>query len=163
MANVYHHDTLTKDQNMSDKERLRFHQENSGPIMNELKTWLHAQINEKRVEPNSGMGKAISYMLRHWDELTLFLRVEKAPIDNNLCEQALKMIIRHRKNSLFYKTMNGAYIGDLFMSIIHTCNLNNVNPLDYLVILQKYCSDVLKNPHLWLPWNYKSMAASANI
>ena len=77
LANVYHHDKLAKDQNMSDKERLRFHQENSGPIMDELKTWLHAQINEKRVEPNSGMGKAILYMLRHWDELTLFLRVEK--------------------------------------------------------------------------------------
>ncbi len=163
LANVYHHDKLAKEQNMSDKERLRFHQENSGPIMDELKTWLHAQINEKRVEPNSGMGKAIFYMLRHWDELTLFLRVEKAPLDNNLCEQSLKMIICHRKNSLFYKTMNGAYIGDLFMSIIHTCNLNSVNPFDYLVILQKYCSDVLKNPHLWLPWNYKSMAASANI
>jgi transposase len=163
LANVYHHDKLAKEQNMSDKERLRFHQENSGPIMDELKTWLHAQINEKRTEPNSGMGKAIFYMLRHWDALTLFLRVEKAPIDNNLCEQALKMIIQHRKNSLFFRTLNGAYTGDLFMSIIHTCNLNNVNPFDYLVILQKYCSDVLKNPHLWLPWNYKSLAASANI
>ncbi len=131
--------------------------------MDQLKTWLNDQIEEKRVEPNSGMGKAIAYMLRHWKPLTLFLRVEKAPLDNNVCERALKLAIQHRKNAYFYKTLNGAHVGDLFMSIIHTCRLNKVNPFDYLVTLQKNCQDVLKNPHQWLPWNYKSMAASGNI
>jgi hypothetical protein len=137
-------------------QRLQFHQENSGPVMEQLKTWLNEQIDEKKIEPNSGMGKAISYMLRHWDALTLFLRVEKAPLDNNICERAIKLVIRHRKNALFYKTKFGAYIGDLFMSIIHTCNLNNVNPFVYLTTLQKHCPDVSKNPQQWMPWNYTS-------
>ena len=55
-----------------------------------------------------------------------------APLDNNLVERALKKAILHRKNLLFYKTLNGAEVGDLYMSLIHTCELNAVNPLDYL-------------------------------
>ena len=51
---------------------------------------------------------------------------------NNVCEQALKKAILHRKNAYFYKTENGAHVGDLFMSLIHTCELNGVNPFDYL-------------------------------
>jgi len=159
LAQVYYHDALAKEQNMSDQERLQFHQQKSGPLMEQLKIWLLQQIDEKKVEPNSGMGKAIAYMLRHWDALTLFLHVEKAPLDNNVCERALKLVIQHRKNAYFYKTPKGASVGDRFMSIIHTCRLNNVNPFDYLVAIQKNSEDVLKKPHLWLPWNYKSMYA----
>ncbi len=77
------------------------------------------------MEPNSGLGKAISYMLRQWPALTLFLREPGAPLDNNLCERALKKAILHRKNSLFYKTLNGAEVGDLYMSLIHTCELKS--------------------------------------
>ena len=66
--------------------------------MDDLKTWLDAQLDQKKVEPNSGLGQAISYMLNHWQPLTLFLRVPNAPLDNNICERALKKAILHRKN-----------------------------------------------------------------
>jgi hypothetical protein len=99
-------------------------------------------------------------MLNHWKPLTLFLRVPNAPLDNNLCEQVLKRAVLNRKNSLFYKTEHGAYIGDLFMSLIYTCNLNDVNPFDYLTVLQRNSTEVFKNPQNWMPWNYKSMIPS---
>jgi hypothetical protein len=86
------------------------------------------------------------------------VHVEGAPLDNNVCEQALKMAIMHRKNSLFYRSLHGAYIGDLFMSLIHTCRLAKANPLHYLVALQKHSSEVHKNPQRWLPWNYQAEA-----
>lgn len=140
---------------MSAWERLNYHQEKSLPVMEELKQWLEKQFDNKEVEPNSDLGVAITYMLKHWKELTLFLRKAKAPIDNNICERALKKAIIHRKNSLFYKTMNGARIGDMFMSLIHTCNLNNIDPFDYFIEVQKNISAVSKNPEKWLPWNYK--------
>jgi len=127
--------------------------------MKQLHTWLNGQFDNRKVEPNSGLGKAISYMLKHWESLTLFLRVEGAPLDNNICEQVLKRAILHRKNSLFYKTSHGAYIGDLFMSLIHTCKLSKINPFDYLVALQKYSKKVFQNPQNWLPWNYKAAVA----
>ncbi len=156
LANVYKNDAISKDNNMSADERLKFHQEQSGPLMEDLKTWMIAQIDEKRVEPNSGLGSAISYMQKHWEPLTLFLRVAGAPLDNNICERALKKAILHRKNALFYKTEHGAYVGDMFMSLIHTCDLNKINPFDYLTELQRHSSDVHKNPSQWMPWNYLS-------
>ena len=70
-----------------------------------LETWLRQQLDDHLVEPNSGLGTAIAYMLKHWAKLTLFLRVPGAPLDNNVCERALKKVILHRKNALFYKTL----------------------------------------------------------
>jgi transposase len=159
LAQVYHHDKRAKEEALSAEQRLRFHQEHSGPVMARLKEWLQEQFDQRKVEPNSSMGKAITYMLKHWEPLTLFLRVPGAPLDNNLCEQVLKRAILHRKNSLFFKTEHGAYIGDLFMSLIHTCTLNRVNPFHYLTTLQKHSSELFKNPKRWLPWNYQQAAA----
>ena len=156
IALVYKNDETAKQQNLSPQERLLFHQRESGPVMKNLKQWLSQQLEQNKTEPNSGLGKAIAYMLKHWEPLTLFLRVPGAPLDNNICEQTLKKAILHRKNSLFYKTEHGAFIGDMFMSLIHTCNLGDVNPFDYLVALQKHSSAVFKNPGDWMPWNYQA-------
>jgi len=155
LEEVYINDAVTKQQNMTPDKRLQYHQEKSAPLMEDLKDWLSRQFDDKKVEPNSSLGQAISYMLNHWRELTLFLRVPKAPLDNNLCERALKKAILHRKNSLFYKTQHGAYIGDLFMSLIHTCNLCKVNPFEYLKMLQQHSSELFRNPDKWMPWNYE--------
>lgn len=151
---VYNYDAQAEEQGLSAEERLRFHQQHSLPVMNELHAWLKAQIAEKKVEPNSGLGSAIAYVLRHWDRLTLFLRQAGAPLDSNIVERALKRTILHRKNSLFYKTENGADVGDLFMSLIHTCELNAVNPFDYLTELQKHAAELARDPAAWMPWNY---------
>lgn len=161
LAKVYKTDAKAKSQSMSPEERLAVHQRHSGPLMEKLNNWLNKQIDDKLVEPNSGLGQAITYMLKHWPELTQFLHVAGAPLDNNICEQALKRAILHRKNALFYKTEHGAYIGDLFMSLIHTCNLMKVNPFKYLVALQKYSALIFKNPSQWMPWNYKKAVAMA--
>lgn len=160
LAGVYKNDKTAKEEQMTPSLRLQYHQAHSGPPMKQLYAWMNDQMESRKVEPNSGLGKAISYMLKHWEPLTLFLRVEGAPLDNNLCEQALKRAILHRKNSLFYKTLRGAQVGDIFMSLIHTCKLAKVNPFDYLVALQKHSQAVLKNPRRWLPWNYKAAALS---
>jgi transposase len=163
LAQVYKHDEMAKDQNMTADQRLYFHQSESGPLMQKLETWLNDQLDQNKVEPNSGLGQAISYMLNHWKPLTLFLRVPKAPLDNNICERALKKAILHRKNALFYKTEHGAHVGDLFMSLIHTCNLADVNPFDYLTVLQKHSADLAQHPEKWLPWNYNNPSSSANL
>jgi len=82
------------------------------------------------------------------------LRQAGAPLDSNIVERALKRTILHRKNSLFYKTENGAEVGDLFMSLIHTCELNGVNPFDYITALQKHATELARHPAAWMPWNY---------
>ena len=151
---VYTNDALAKAQQMSPQQRLHFHQARSGPAMAELGAWMDEQIQQRKVEPNSTLGEAIAYMRKHWNELTLFLRVAGAPLDNNVCERALKKAILHRRNALFYKTENGAHVGDLFMSLIHTCELNRANPFHYLTELQKHERELAVAPADWMPWNY---------
>jgi hypothetical protein len=154
LGKVYHFDDLTKEQGLSDEARLVYHQEHSGPVMAELESWCKQQLEEKIVEPNSGLGKAITYMLKHWKKLTRFLQVPGAPLDNNLCERALKYAIINRKNAMFYKTQRGAYVGDLFMSLIHTCQLAGTNPLAYITWLLKNSREIEKSPQSYMPWNY---------
>jgi hypothetical protein len=155
LKDVYTYDAQAREQGFSDQQRLDWHQARSGPKMDRLKNWLTEQMEQHRVEPNSSLGEAINYMLNHWKALTLFLRRPGAPLDNNVCERALKKAILHRKNAYFYKTENGARVGDLFMSLIHTCELNDVNPFDYLTDLQKHSQAAALDPADWLPWNYQ--------
>ena len=155
LAAVYHNDELAREQEMSSQQRLEFHQRESGSVMEELHGWLARQLDDRLVEPNSALGVAISYLLKHWEKLTLFLRVAGAPLDNNICERALKKAIRHRRNSLFYKTCHGARVGDIFMSLIHTCELNGANPFDYLTELERHADEVTMHPENWMPWNYR--------
>ena len=158
---VYRYDAEAEQRGLSPQERLRFHQEHSQSVMDKLHAWFLAQFAEKKVEPNSGLGTAITYCLNHWPQLTLFLREAGAPLDSNIVERALKKCILHRKNSLFYKTENGAEVGDLFMSLIHTSELNGANPFDYLIELQKHAPELVKNPADWMPWNYRETLQQA--
>ena len=153
LGRVYGYEAETRE--MTAAGRLQFHQQHSGPVMEELHGWLENQLAERKTEPNSGLGKAITYLLRHWQPLTLFLREKNAPLDNNLVERALKRAVLHRKNSLFYRTQHGAAVGDLFMSLIHTCGLCRVNSFDYLTELQRHARELAASPERWMPWNYR--------
>jgi len=155
LRDVYRNDAIARERDLSPEQRLAFHQAESGPIMAKLQAWCTRQLDDRLVEPNSALGQAISYLLNHWEKLTLFLHKPGAPLDNNICEQVLKRAILHRKNALFYRSLNGARVGDLFMSLIHTCQLNNVDPFDYLTELQRHAEDLAAQPENWMPWNYR--------
>ena len=71
---VYGNEAFTREQGLDAESRLTFHQQYSGPLMEQLHGWLKEQLAEAKTEPNSGLGKAISYLLNHWRVLTLFLR-----------------------------------------------------------------------------------------
>jgi hypothetical protein len=159
---IYHFDAQTKEHQLSPQARLEFHQTQSGPVMESLHTWIQTQLDTRQVEPNSGLGKAFKYLLKHWQPLTLFLRLPGAPLDNNICEQALKRAIRHRRNSLFYKTVTGAWVGDLFMSLILTCQYCGANAFEYLTALARNPQAVREHPGQWLPWNYPTALAQLN-
>jgi transposase len=161
LAVIYRNDAIARDRKLSPSARRHFHQAESGPVMEELRGWLGRQLEDRLVEPNSSLGGAISYMLKHWERLTLFLRVPGAPLDNNVCERALKRAILHRKNALFYKTCHGAGVGDLFMSLIHTCELCGANPFDYLTELERHAAELSSAPENWMPWNYRQTLQGA--
>ena len=162
LSDVYKHDARAKKDELCPEQRLVFHQTHSAPLMNDLSEWMKTQTEDQRVEPNSGLGQAIAYLANHWDKLTLFLQVPGAPLDNNVCERALKKAILHRKSALFFKTLNGARVGDLFMSLIYTAQLAGADPFDYLTELQRHPQQLSLRPHDWMPWNYRDVLARAS-
>jgi hypothetical protein len=139
---------------------LAFHQQHSAPVLEELKRWLEEQWDKKEIEPNSSLGKAVSYLLGHWKKLTGFLRIPAAPLDNNKVEKALKTPILNRKNAYYFKTLSGAAVGSVLMSLIKTCTEAGENPIEYLVSLLKHHRQVKKSPQYWLPWNYTQQLAA---
>jgi transposase len=159
LKQVFDHDDEARAQQMSAPERLAYHQAYSGPILEALKRWLRQQGDDRLVEPNSSLGKAIAYLLGHWETLTRFLAVPGAPLDNNLVERALKLFIRQRKDSLFFATEHSAYIASVLTSLLATCLHAGVNALEYLVALQAHRAAVFGNPAAWLPWNFHTNLA----
>jgi hypothetical protein len=162
IATVYKHEAHCKKHQLTAAQRLAYHQANSREVMEELKAWMEQQLEDKLVEPNSRLGGAFEYLLKRWAALTRFLHIPGAPLDNNAAERALKMILRYRKNSLFYKNEHGAYVGDVLTSLIETCRLAGANPLDYLRALMENRSAVFADPAAWLPWNYRDTLPSAD-
>ena len=160
LKQVFDHDAEARDKQMSPEARFAYHQAYSQPLMDELRQWLQKQVDEHLVEPNSALGKAIAYMQTHWETLTRFLSIPGAPLDNNLVERALKLFIRQRKNSLFYRTEHSAYIASVLTSLIATCVYAGVNAVDYLVALQEHRREVFADPAAWLPWAYARSRAS---
>ena len=163
LSRVYEVDDLCRERELSPLARLEEHKRESGPLMDEIKRSMEEQIAQKRVEPNSGIGEAFHYFLKRWDKFTLFLREPAAPLDNNICERALKKAIQHRKGSLFYRSERGAGVGDIYMSLIYTAELHGDNPFDYLTALQRHHKAVAEKPAEWLPWNYEETLARMGV
>lgn len=157
LARVYRAEAETR--SMTPDERLAHHQRHSAPVLEELQRWIEQQFAQRRVEPNSALGKAFRYVQRHWDGLTQFLRHAHAPLDSNAVERALKRVVLHRKNALFFRTEHGAAVGDILMSVIETCGVNGVGAAEYLTRLVRNAAEARRHPERWLPWSYASVAA----
>ena len=80
LGQVYGYDAEARERGLTPEERLRLHRQRSRPVMDSLHAWLEMQLAERKTEPNSGLGQAISYLLRHWQPLTLLLRKAGAPL-----------------------------------------------------------------------------------
>jgi transposase len=156
-ATVYRYEAETTD--MTPDKRLAHHQLYSAPVLERLQNWISTQFAQRHVEPNSALGKAFAYLQRHWEGLTQFLRRGEAPLDTNTVERALKRVVLHRKNALFFRTEQGSAVGDLLMSVIETCRANGIRAAEYLVAVMKNVQAVRDNPAQWLPWTYEAQAS----
>ena len=119
---IWCNETAVEEQGLSAAKRLAYHTTRSLPIMKEIKQWGTQHLEQQTVEQNSALGKAIGYFNKHFTELTSFCRVEGAKLDNNEMEAQLKLVVRNRKNAMFYKTLTGAGIGDIITSMIATAD-----------------------------------------
>jgi hypothetical protein len=155
-APVWENEGHCKDKRYTPAKRLAYHREHSEPHMKALKSWCEKSISEAEghVEPNSNLGVAMSYIVKHYEGLSAFCRIENAPVDNNEIERLIKLVVRSRKSSLFFKTQNGADVSDVLTSVLATCQEAQVNAFDYLQSVQRNQLAVRAAPQQWLPWNY---------
>ena len=142
------------DNTLSITERLDYHKAHSLPHMKTILDWCEEQLATDTVEANSNLGRAMNYFIRHYEGLTAFCRIAGAPVDNNEIERLIKLIVRARKNSLFFKTLVGAEISDIITSVLACCHEQNINGFEYLNAVQRNQLAVKASPERWLPWNY---------
>ncbi len=152
IALIYKHDKYCKENKITGEDRLKYHQEHSGPVMDKLYDWCNKCFDDRLIEPNSNLGKGIQYLLNHWEGLTGFLKYPDAPLDNNKLEAHLRVPVLNRKNWLFFKNEMGAFVGDIILSILKTCEANKIDSYSYLNYIQNNKDDVKKNPANYLPW-----------
>jgi transposase len=155
LGKVYEVEAQCRKAKVGPEERLRRHQQQSRPVMEAMRQEFQERMDQKKIEPNSGLGGAVKYLLERWSTLTMFLKVPGAPLDNNETERLLKNAILHRKNSLHYRTQRGADVGDTFMTVIETCRANGVNPFEYMLAIVRNPKAVRADPGRWMPWNYE--------
>jgi transposase len=157
---IWEAERKAKEEGLEPQKRLEHHKKDSLPAMERLRAWALEKQNAENFEENGALGDAICYLLNHYDRLTLFCRKEKVPLDNNRMEETLKMIIRGRKLSHFYKTVTGAGIANVLTSIIATAYRADTELFSYLVAVQRYQKHVKENPRSWLPWTYEETLRS---
>jgi len=154
-ARIWENETEAISNALSASERLVWHREKSLPVMADIRTWGMGLLRTGEVEENSALGKAIRYFDRHYDGLTRFCTTEGARLDNNRMEAMLKLVVRNRKNAMFFKTGVGAAVADVITSVIATSAEAGVNVFGYFNALQRHATLVKNSPGNWLPWNYE--------
>ena len=132
-------------------EKYRLRQEKAKPLLDDLHQWLVSQ----QVIGSTTLGKAISYMLNHWEKLRRYIDDGHLNIDNNRAERAIKPFVIGRKNWLFNATASGAQASAILYSLIETAKANDLHTHFYL---ERCMEEMAKsNPDIEsiLPWNFK--------
>ena len=159
LGDVYHHDALTRERELSPEDRLRFHQEHSGPLMKGLHEWMEAQLAEHKTEPNSGLGKAISYLLNHWPKLTLFLRQagranrqqhRRTCSEESHSESQERTLLQDAERR---RSRRSVHESDPHL---RTERGQSVRLSDRVAAAARNCRS---NPSEWMPWNYRETLA----
>ena len=115
--------------------RCQTRQENSRPLVNELREVLNAAL--RHLSPRSDMAKAIVYGTKRWPALSRFLDDGRLEIDNNIAERALRGIAVGRRNWLFAGSRAGGERAAAIYTVIQTCKANGVDPHAYMGSLQE--------------------------
>lgn len=153
IGKIYHNDDICKKYN--GRQRLKYHKQHSQPLIKNIYKKIHELMRNKRVEPNSSLGKAMQYWLNHKRGLIKFLYRKDCPLDNNVDERAVRPFALQRKNSYFFKTKIGATVGSGLHSLVETCHVNGINAFKYLIWLQDNWVEAQKSPQDYTPFAYQ--------
>jgi hypothetical protein len=170
-SEIYKNDSHCKINTLTPKERMNYHNEFStfyfekiravfniisgiedGSVIREIYD-IPAYVTED--EPNGDVRSVADYFLKRYDSLTRVTNLPGVPLDTNYVERMIKVIIRIRKNSLFFNNVSSACYSGEILSLLETAVQNEVNVFDYMKFLLANKKEVIRLPRNYLPWNYK--------
>jgi transposase len=140
----------------SPAERRRVRQEQSAPLLTDLKEWLQAE--RSRLSRSATVLKPIDYLLRRWDQFTGFVEDGRMCLTNNAAERALRGFALGRKAWLFAGSERGAARAAAITTLIATAKLNDIDPLSWLAdgLARIAGTPQSRLPEL-LPWTWKAL------
>jgi len=162
MQQLYALEREAREQNLSAEERYGLRQAKALPVMEELENWLLAE--RLQVLPKSAIGKAIAYLIPRFNKIAMYLEDGRLEIDNNLAENLIRPVALGRKNYLFAGSHVGAKRAATVYSLLGSCQLQGINPYDYLRdILQRLPLHPVNKleellPPFWKPANIPSIS-----
>lgn len=112
------------------EERKAIRQEQSKPILSEIKKWLDEKTN--KYPPQGLMGKAIIYAKNQWPHMIRYIENGSLSIDNNFTENRIRPFAVGRKNWLFSDSVAGAEASAMIYSILQTARANGLEPYAYM-------------------------------
>jgi transposase len=126
---LYDIEAYARDNHLTHDERYQLRNEKASPILEKFKVWLLQHIT--KVPKQHQLGKAIYYVINHWEKLINYLKNGQLEIDNNKIENLIRPLALGRKNYLFMGSPEGAKAGAIFYSLIATCTANKIEPYQY--------------------------------
>ena len=126
---IYVIEKYAHENNLSHQQRYELRNQKAIPVFDEFKKWLETHLT--KVPKQHKLGQGIHYVLRHWKELTAYLKDGRLEIDNNPVENLIRPLALGRKNWLFAGSPSGAKAAAIFYSLITTCQMNNIEPYRY--------------------------------
>ena len=157
MLQLYSIERSCREQELSFDERKDIRQSQAGPILEKLKEWMTEQFREKKVLPNSPMGKALAYSLKRWDKLMRYTQNGMLSIDNNPVENSIRPVALGRKNYLFCGSHEAAQRTAMIYSLLGSCKMQGIDPYlwlrDVLTRLPMHPINKIKEllPNNWKP------------
>ena len=170
-SEIYKNDKYCKENNLSPSDRMNYHIKQSSFYFEKIKTIFEIIIgmsinSEVRSsydipkylvadEPNGDIYNLANYFLKRYRPLTMVLEIPGVPLDTNYVERMIKVIIRIRKNSLFFNNLSSAKYSGEILSLLETAVQNDINVFNYINWLLVNKKDAMKNPKNYLPWLFK--------
>ena len=141
---------------MTDEQRFAGRQEQSLPVLSQLKNWL--EKTQPQVTAQSALGKAVNYLASNWSRLERYIEAGFLPIDNNAAERAIKPFVIGRKAWLFSDTPKGAAASAQIYSLVETAKANGQEPYTWLrhVLERLPQAESVEDVEALLPWNWRA-------
>lgn len=141
---------------MTDEQRFAGRQEQSLPVLSQLKNWL--EKTQQQVTAQSALGKAVNYLASNWSRLERYIEAGFLPIDNNAAERAIKPFVIGRKAWLFSDTPKGAAASAQIYSLVETAKANGQEPYTWLrhVLERLPQAESVEDVEALLPWNWRA-------